>query len=868
MHLAAEADDLEMLTRLGADLSALPSAIASLPAIKNLKNVIRQLGEARAAGNRQLFMQLINDERQSAAAFLPDEKGMSQLHYAAQDNAMNILGPLLKIASSTGITCDTRSKPASATPLHAAAQNGQLENCRTLIQYGAGLDSVQHDGKTPVHLAAASKHGAVVEELAKAGADVDVLCASGCTALMWAVKHKDEDMCRLLLESCAADPNSWSEAVGSALHQAFKDGSLNLAKLLVAYGATSIKDDARPELLLHLAVRHDDASSSEAAEFISAAAQVLDNMDSKDSSGRTALILAMEKGKRALCELLLEEGASPATAGPKGDSPLHLAARNNDAEMIGMLHGYGADLDPLNDNKNSPLYEALLSRTPPAHAAAEALIQGGAELDFVYGSKGDTLLHQVANAGDNKAVDLLVKGGADTQVTNNQGMSAADMAATVEMSVQLELETGPQPRRVVRVEPGGPDTKVQARKLKQQERQAAVKGLQAAQVERRQHMKQKLQNSVQEQQQQEKDTQGTNAPASDVPNTTGPNGGNHALINGRFVFMRSAERYSGSAGEVVFAVDSANGGQTVAIKLFKSKQQRDHSARILRELPDEQYLATLLPNTDCVFDGPVTNDGPQYALVTAAGGASLAERLSKLLPGDDGRAMGLRHVAAIMDDLLQCVDYMHSKRVVHCDLAPANVVFFDYRYRLVDFERAQRFGDSMTGTTPVICAPEAAKAIVSKQNHKAAPALDVWALGCIMWHMIAGEELVQSLFPDKHQDIGRSELLALLARLDQATVDRAIGRIKQTRNVLKQDAVSLLGKMLVVDDPSCRWTAKDLIKHAFIEGGRADTYDVTRKKLDDINQKLDTVMRQQQVMTMGGTNVAASFFTCKICCCC
>lgn len=53
------------------------------------------------------------------------------------------------------------------TPLHLAAENGQLEVCETLLQLGADFNATTEEGKKAVHLAALHNHSEVVKHFFK-----------------------------------------------------------------------------------------------------------------------------------------------------------------------------------------------------------------------------------------------------------------------------------------------------------------------------------------------------------------------------------------------------------------------------------------------------------------------------------------------------------------------------------------------------------------------------------------------------------------------------------------------------------------------------------------------------------------------------
>ena len=63
------------------------------------------------------------------------------------------------------------TEEAGATPLYVAAESGQLEAVRFLIQAGAYIDTEDESGATPIYTASQNGHADVVDCLVKAGAD-------------------------------------------------------------------------------------------------------------------------------------------------------------------------------------------------------------------------------------------------------------------------------------------------------------------------------------------------------------------------------------------------------------------------------------------------------------------------------------------------------------------------------------------------------------------------------------------------------------------------------------------------------------------------------------------------------------------------
>ena len=76
---------------------------------------------------------------------------------------------------------------SGATPLHEAAEAGEVRRLESLLADGAQADARNDDGETPLHLAAGSGHGAVTGLLLDGGAEVDATEESGYTPLHEAV---------------------------------------------------------------------------------------------------------------------------------------------------------------------------------------------------------------------------------------------------------------------------------------------------------------------------------------------------------------------------------------------------------------------------------------------------------------------------------------------------------------------------------------------------------------------------------------------------------------------------------------------------------------------------------------------------------
>ena len=214
-----------------------------------------------------------------------------------------------------------------------------------------------------------------------------------------------------------------------------------------------------------------------------------------------------------------------------------------------------------------------------------------------------------------------------------------------------------------------------------------------------------------------------------------------AELNRRLHDRYRVERELGRGGmATVFLAEDLRHGRKVALKLLHhhlgaalGSERFQREVRVIAQLSHPGILTVL-------DSGTFTPDGvgaPHwwYTMPFVAG-ESLRDRLhrERQLPLADVRRIG-RAVA-------EALDFAHRHGVVHRDVKPENILLSDGHARLADFGIAKALepdGGSLTETgmalgTPAYMSPEQASG--QKQIDGRA---DVYALGCVLYEMIAGE---------------------------------------------------------------------------------------------------------------------------------
>jgi ankyrin repeat protein len=282
------------------------------------------------------------------------------------------------------------------TALHWAVRWNDLETAQLLLHAGAAAGASNHDGATPMFLAAQNGSAAMIELLLKAGADVSApVLAHGETALMMASRSGSVDAVKTLLDH-GAKVNAKDTLRGTtALMWAAEQGHVAVVELLTARGADV---STQSEVLRPLKRR--------GLGFAPAKDQ--GGPDAPIKGGLTALLFAARQGSMECVQALTKSGADVNQISADGSSPLLVAVQNGYYAMALYLMDHGANVNLANTKGWTPLYLAVKNRNQETTAIPGPGTDG--VLDFI-----QALLDRGANP------NLRIK--ADTEV--HQGMTSA-----------------------------------------------------------------------------------------------------------------------------------------------------------------------------------------------------------------------------------------------------------------------------------------------------------------------------------------------------------------------------------------------------------------------------------------------------------
>mmetsp|Transcript_69454 Transcript_69454/g.110303 ORF Transcript_69454/g.110303 Transcript_69454/m.110303 type:complete len:300 (+) Transcript_69454:38-937(+) len=249
--------------------------------------------------------------------------------------------------------------------------------------------------------------------------------------------------------------------------------------------------------------------------------------------------------------------------------------------------------------------------------------------------------------------------------------------------------------------------------------------------------------------------------------------------------------------------------QAFAVKIIDKRHLKTQD---LINLRDEIQVLRKLQHPNIIRLIDVLDDGRRVFIVLEL--CHSDDLLDYLVTKPQNRLTEIE-AAHILQSSCQAVQYLHANRIIHRDLKPENILFdFHGNLKLADFGLAHYGQTSGTDEdenighgneqevmmnaccgTPHYVAPEVIAQVA--YNYKC----DVWALGVILYVMLAGYQPFE----------GRS-LQHIYGRISNARYDFKSARWDN----VSQDAKDLVNGLLTVE-PSKRMELADIGKHAWMK---------------------------------------------------
>uniref|UniRef100_A0A8C0F9T4 Transient receptor potential cation channel subfamily A member 1 n=1 Tax=Bubo bubo TaxID=30461 RepID=A0A8C0F9T4_BUBBB len=295
----------------------------------------------------------------------------------------------------------TKVDELNATPLHHAAEGGQIELMQLIIDDSSCevLNVMDSSGNTPLHWATKKNQVESVSLLLSRGANPNILNSNMMAPLHMAVQSLHNEIVKILVQHSSTDVNLEGEAGNTPIIVACYKDNPEALTLLIENGGKICKPNKTGCMPIH------------AAAF---------------SGAKTCMEILLKKGE--------ELGHSAKThinfTNNGKCSPLHLAVQSGDLEMIKMCIEFGAQIDLKQNEKCTALHFAatqgateIVKLMMSSYAGEESII------DAVDGNK-ETLLHRTALFDHYELAEYLISMGANIDSVDIEGRSPLLLATS------------------------------------------------------------------------------------------------------------------------------------------------------------------------------------------------------------------------------------------------------------------------------------------------------------------------------------------------------------------------------------------------------------------------------------------------------
>uniref|UniRef100_A0A8C1ZSQ0 Euchromatic histone-lysine N-methyltransferase 1a n=2 Tax=Cyprinus carpio TaxID=7962 RepID=A0A8C1ZSQ0_CYPCA len=222
-----------------------------------------------------------------------------QLYFSSKRGELQRILHMLVEGVDPNLRMDSEKRKTS---LHCAAEEGHKEICHVLVQAGANLDMCDAEQRTPLMYACENNHLETVKYLLKAGASTGHKDMRGSTCLHLAARGGHTGVLQYLVSMPSIDINCKDDGGWAPLTWATENMNLEQVKMLISAGA---------------------------------------DVQIRDKEENVCLHWAAFSGCDEIAQLLLDKRSDLHAVNIHGDSPLHIAVRQNQLDcVIDVSRGY------------------------------------------------------------------------------------------------------------------------------------------------------------------------------------------------------------------------------------------------------------------------------------------------------------------------------------------------------------------------------------------------------------------------------------------------------------------------------------------------------------------------------------------------
>ncbi len=335
-----------------------------------------------------------SQQRQSLLSITPTEDTTAclakKLNDIRWDNFPKILVDpiLIKMLSAEGGLLDKLPTSAEVS-LEKSLRKSFITAVRTsnvdivskfIKKTNININFYDQDGNTPLHVAAEDGNIDIINLLIKNNADIHAVNHFCRTPLHYGVETDDIDIIRLFISN-GANVNSSNEDFYTPFQLAITRGYLDNIDLLIENNADVKAVTVRGDTPLHLAA---------AVGYVDVMELLLKkniDVNFKNKSGNTPLHIAVYRGFNDIVNILIKNNADVNLKNDAGDTPLDCAVKEGQVDIISAFFKTGANIRiEMTINNPSLLHaylETCISRESTATAVADSQFEDSENTKFI-----------------------------------------------------------------------------------------------------------------------------------------------------------------------------------------------------------------------------------------------------------------------------------------------------------------------------------------------------------------------------------------------------------------------------------------------------------------------------------------------------